>query len=172
MLNSTTEAYQLLSQLGATERLLTHVKLVGEAADMLINKFEDMDLAFDANLIRLGAAIHDAGKILHPNELDGPGSLHEPAGKKMLLAHGVQEIVAQCCVSHAQWQGEGLRLEELAVATADKLWKGKREVELELKLILAIAQQKQVEHWDIFTSLDDTFESIAAGGSERLERSR
>jgi len=82
MLNSTTEAYQLLSQLGATERLLTHVKLVGEAADMLINKFEDMDLAFDANLIRLGAAIHDAGKILHPNELDGPGSLHEPAGEK------------------------------------------------------------------------------------------
>ena len=95
-----------------------------------------------------------------------------PQVKKMLLEQGVQGIVARCCVTHAQWQGTGLSLEELAVATADKLWKGKREAELELKLINAIAQQKQVEQWDIFTSLDDTFESIAAGGSERLERSK
>ncbi|MFZ6676728.1 HD domain-containing protein [Undibacterium sp. Tian12W] len=172
MLNTTTDAYQLLSTLGAKERLLTHVKLVGEAADLLIAQFEDMGLAFDANLIRLSAAIHDAGKILHPNELDGPGSLHEPAGEKMLLEQGVQSIVARCCVTHAQWQGEGLSLEELAVATADKLWKGKREAELEMKLIQAIALQKQVEHWDIFTTLDDVFETIAAGGSDRLERSR
>lgn len=172
MLTTTTEAYQLLSQLGASEHLLTHVKLVGEAADLLIAGFENMDLVFDVNLIRLGAAIHDVGKILHPSELDGPGSLHEPAGEKMLLGQGVQSIVARCCVTHAQWQGESLSLEELAVATADKLWKGKREAELELKLIHAIAQQKQVDHWDIFTSLDDLFERIAAGGSERLERSR
>ena len=172
MITTTTEAYQLLLQLGASERLLTHVRLVGEAAEMLIVRLEEMGLQFDANLIRLGAAIHDAGKILYPNELDGPGSLHEPAGEKMLLDHGVQKTVARCCVTHAQWQGNGLSLEELAVATADKLWKGKREAELELKLIHAIAQQKQVDHWDIFTSLDDLFERIAAGGSERLERSR
>ncbi|MFZ6741897.1 HD domain-containing protein [Undibacterium sp. JH2W] len=172
MLNTTTEAYQLLSQLGASERLLTHVKLVGEAAEILISKFENMDLQFDANLIRLGVAIHDAGKILHPNELDGPGSLHEPVGEKMLLDHGVQKIVARCCVSHAQWQHGDLNLEELSVAAADKLWKGKREAELELTLIQAIALQKQIDHWDIFTMLDDTFEAIAAGGSERLERSK
>ncbi|MFZ6731434.1 HD domain-containing protein [Undibacterium sp. Ji42W] len=172
MLNTTTDAYQLVSQLGATERLITHVKLVGEAADMLVAQFGEMDLVFDANLICLGAAIHDAGKILHPNELDGPGSLHEPAGEKMLLEQGVQSIIARCCVSHAQWQEDGLSLEELTVATADKLWKGKREAELEMKLIQAIVLQKQVVHWDIFTSLDDAFETIAASGSDRLERSR
>ncbi|MFZ6871681.1 HD domain-containing protein [Undibacterium sp. Di27W] len=171
MLKTTTEAYQLLSRLGASERLLTHVKLVGEAAEILISKFENMDLQFDANLIRLGVAIHDAGKILHPNELDGPGSLHEPAGEKMLLDHGVQKIVARCCITHAQWQHGDLSLEELSVAAADKLWKGKREAELELKLIETIAIQKQVDQWDMFTALDDVFEAIAADGTERLQRS-
>ncbi|MDP1978432.1 HD domain-containing protein [Undibacterium sp.] len=172
MLNTKAEAYQLLSSLGASERLLTHVKLVGEAADLLITNFEDMDVQFDANLIRLGTAIHDAGKILHPHELDGPGSMHEPAGEKMLLAKGVQTAAARCCVTHAQWHHGDLSLEELAVAAADKLWKGKREAELELKLIQAIALQKQVDHWDVFTRLDDVFETIAADGSERLQRSR
>ncbi|PXX45086.1 HD domain-containing protein [Undibacterium pigrum] len=172
MLNNKTEAYQLLSRLGASERLLTHVKLVGEAAEILISSFEELDLQFDANLIRLGVAVHDAGKILHPDELDGPGSLHEPAGEKMLLEQGVQTAVARCCVTHAQWQHGDLSLEEFTVAAADKLWKGKREAELELKLIQAIAIQKQVDHWDIFTSLDDVFETIATDGSARLQRSR
>ena len=100
--------------------MLTHVKLVGEAAEILINKYEEMHLPFDASLIRLGVAMHDAGKILHPQELDGPGSLHEPAGEKMLLARGVDSAIARCCVSHAQWRQSGLSLEELSIALADK----------------------------------------------------
>ena len=172
MLHTRTDAYQLLSQLGASARLLTHLRLVGEAADMLIEKYNTMGLQFDAQLISLGVAIHDAGKILHPDELDGPGSLHEPAGETLLLEHGVQGKLARCCISHAQWRQAGLSLEELTVALADKLWKGKREEELELMVIKAIAAQQQLELWDIFTELDSIFETIAAGGTERLGRSK
>ncbi|MCH8618304.1 hypothetical protein [Undibacterium sp. TS12] len=131
-----------------------------------------MHLPFDANLIRLGVAMHDAGKILHPQELEGPGSLHEPADEKMLLARGVDSAIARCRVTHAQWRQSGLSLEELSIALADKLWKGKREEQLEMLVIHAIAQKLQVDQWDLFTGLDDLFERIAAGGSDRLQRSR
>jgi len=54
---------------------------------------------------------------------------------------------------------------------ADKLWKGKREVELELGIIDEIAGRLGVSRWDIFARLDDTFEEIASEGSERVQRS-
>ncbi|MFZ6654917.1 hypothetical protein [Undibacterium sp. TJN19] len=158
--------------MGAGKRLLTHVQLVGEAADSLITCYEGLGILFDAQLLELGVAIHDAGKILHPQELDAPGSLHEPAGETLLLAHGVQNEIARCCVSHAAWHQNDLRFEELSIALADKLWKGKREEALELKIIDAIAQQLGKSRWDVFAQLDTAFEEIAAGGNERLSRSR
>ena len=45
----------------------------------LIEEYNELALRFDAGLIELGVAVHDAGKIKHPEELDGPGSMHEPA---------------------------------------------------------------------------------------------
>ena len=54
-----------------------HAQLVGEAADSLIVEYREPGVEFDASLIELGAAIHDAGKIVHPEELSGPGSRHE-----------------------------------------------------------------------------------------------
>ncbi|NHZ44947.1 phosphohydrolase [Massilia aquatica] len=175
MLNKTldkrTDAYALLHALGASARLLRHLQLVGEAADALIDIYNSLDLRFDARLIELGAAVHDAGKITFPEELDGPGSRHEPAGQALMLANGVQPAVARCCVSHAAWQEPGNSFEELSVALADKLWKGKREEELELRVIDLIAAQRGQSRWDVFTTLDGAFEDIAVGGSERLRRS-
>ncbi|WP_277623924.1 hypothetical protein [Undibacterium sp. TS12] len=40
MLSTPEDAYDLLSELGAPQRLLTHVKLEDEAAEILINKYE------------------------------------------------------------------------------------------------------------------------------------
>ena len=37
-------------------------------------------LAFDADAVLFGAAVHDFGKVRHPNELTGPGSRHEQDG--------------------------------------------------------------------------------------------
>jgi hypothetical protein len=171
MLRTRHDAYRLLRELGASDRLLKHVQLVGEAADELILEYLKQDLVFDRQLIELGVAIHDAGKILHPAELVGPGSLHEPAGRDLLLAQGVQRDVAHCCVSHAAWDASDITFEELSVALSDKLWKGKREPELELRVIDAVAKAQGKERWDVFSVLDDAFERIAASGTDRLARS-
>jgi len=172
MIESREDAYRLLAELGAPPRLLLHVQLVGEAADRLIEEYSALGLKIDAQLIRIGVALHDVGKIDHPTELDGPGAMHEAAGEALLLSRGLQPEIARCCVTHAKWQGEEVSFEERSIALADKLWKGKREEALELAVIDGVATQLHVKRWDVFTRLDGLFEDIAAGGSERLERSR
>lgn len=172
MLNNRFDAHQLLQKLGAPQHLLLHLHLVGEAADVLIAAYTKLELKFDARLIELGVAVHDAGKILHPQELSQQGSLHEAAGAAMLLAHGVQADVAKCCITHAAWHGADVSLEERTVALADKLWKGKREESLELCVVDAVAARLGTGRWKIFEYLDEVFEEIAAGGTERLLRSQ
>lgn len=172
ILRNRKDAEELLQRLGASKRLLLHLRLVGEAADLLIAAYGKLGLKFDAKLIELGVAIHDAGKIAFPEELDASGSQHEPAGLALLLAQGVQTEIARCCVSHADWRGELVSFEERSVALSDKLWKGKREPELELLVIDAIAKKLGLQRWDIYAQLDSTFETIAADASERLRRSR
>lgn len=171
MLTTRHDAYRLLRELGASDRLLKHVQLVGEAADALMLGYVNQDLIFDRQLIELGVAIHDAGKILHPAELVNPGSLHESAGRDLLLAHDVQLNVANCCVSHATWDAADITFEELSVALSDKLWKGKREPNLELRVIDVVAKIQGKQRWDVFFTLDDAFERIAATGMDRLARS-
>jgi hypothetical protein len=171
MLTSRADAYRLLRTLGAPERLITHLQLVGEAADGLLACYTKIGLRFDSSWLVLGVAIHDAGKLQFPEELDGPGNLHEAAGEVLMLAHGVQPNVARCCVSHAAWQEASVTFEELSVALADKLWKGKRESELELRVIDAAARKLGVSRWALFADLDTAFEMIAAGGHDRLARS-
>ncbi len=172
MLNSRDDAYELLAKLGASRHLLTHLRLVGEAADLLIRGYAELGLDFDAQWIELGVAVHDAGKIEHPEELAGPGSLHEPAGKALMLHNGVQPRIADCCISHAAWRTQGLSLEERSVALADKLWKGKREEDLELLVIDQVASGLGVDRWEVFETLDSLFEKIAADGNQRLMRSQ
>ena len=105
-------------------------------------------------------------------ELSQPGTLHEQAGEALLLSHGVQPEVARFCVTHAQWNLPDGSLEGRVVALADKLWKGKREPDLELDVIDEVAARLGGSRWDVFETLDNTFEKIAASGVERLELSR
>ena len=62
--------------------------------------------------------------------------------------------------------------EELLVALSDKLWKGKRVSNLELRVIDQIAALLEKNRWDVFEFLDSSFETIASYGDERLSRSR
>ena len=78
---------------------------------------------------------------------------------------------AQCCISHAAWSLPQVSLEERTVALADKLWKGKREADLELIVIDAIAERLQLSRWDLFERLDTAFEEIAAEGAKRIQES-
>lgn len=172
MLTSREDAYELLTALGAHDRLVRHAQLVAEAAGRLIVLFQSFDIDVNFEVIELGAILHDTGKIQHPSELREPGSLHEQAGQTLLLAHGVQPEIARCCVSHGAWNISGVSLEERTVALADKLWKGKRESDLELSIIDAIATKLGKSRWDVFERLDTGFEEIAAGGSGRIEASK
>lgn len=172
MLNNRNDAYRLIEQLGAPPHLIRHLKLVGEAAEELISAYNALGIKFNSKLIELGVAVHDAGKIEHQSELYSPGSLHEVAGEALLLSHGVQAEVARCCVTHAAWNRPDISFEERSVALADKLWKGKREPELELMVVDCAAFILGCGRWEIFTQLDAVFESIASRGEERLQRSQ
>jgi hypothetical protein len=90
----------------------------------------------------------------------------------MLLAHGLQPEIARCCASHGAWHLPNVSLEERAVALADKLWKGKRESDLELSIIDEIATWLGKSRWDIFERLDCAFEEIAADGFNRVQASK
>jgi HD domain len=165
------DSYQLLQDLGASPRLMQHVKLVGEAAEMLIFQFQKLGISFDADWIRLGVAFHDVGKILYPSELVEKGNEHEAAGEMLLLSQGVDPKIARCCRSHGQWQTIECSFEELVIALADNLWKGKRNTDLENKVITKVAAICHQDYWNMFVGLDGRFEEVAAGGDLRLSRS-
>jgi HD domain len=168
---SVRDTYKLLQELGASPHLIQHVKLVGEAAEKLILQFQQLAFQFDPDWIRLGVAFHDVGKILHPLELTEKGTQHEAAGEMLLLSQNIDPKIARCCRSHGQWQQLECSFEELVVALADNLWKGKRNTELEHQVITKIAAICDRDYWDIFVDLDSGFEEIAAKGNSRLARS-
>lgn len=172
MIAGVADALSLVERLGAPPRLLTHLRLVVEAAQHLVRGYERLQIPFDAEAILLGAALHDAGKVLFPEELDRSGSRHEEAGESLLLQHGVPARVARCCVTHAAWRLPQVSFEERSVALADKLWKGRRESELELLVVDEAAAKRGADRWQLFAPLDTLFEEIAAEGPSRLERSR
>lgn len=161
-------ALALLDRLGAPPRLVRHHELVVEAARAILDGLGALVQGVDAQLVLVGAALHDAGKIVHPHEMDGPGNRHEPDGRALLSEHGVGEA-ARFCVTHARWAQAEVELEDLLVALADKLWKGKRVAELERRVIEGLATGQSF--WDVFVRADAVFERVAAGADDRLARS-
>ncbi|AKT39614.1 phosphohydrolase [Chondromyces crocatus] len=113
------------------------------------------------------------GALLGPNPHYRRGdSMCEIAGEAMLLARGVSPALARVCLPHAQWDRMSVSFEELLVALADKLWKGVRKVDLEERVIDAVAEKVGTSRWEVFVTLDSLFEEIAAEGDARLERRR
>ena len=171
MLKSQEDAFNLLERLGAPRRLIKHLELVGEVGDEVISKLDDLGVQYDKRFVQVVIAVHDAGKIVHPNELEGGGNLHEAAGEKLLLEQGVCAQIARCCRSHSQYASMSVSLEERFIAFADTFWKGSRDADLELRIIDGVAAPLQTDRWELFQTLDSLFEEIAAGGDERLSRS-
>jgi hypothetical protein len=166
------DAYVFLQELGASPPLIIHIKLVAEASELLIAKLRSLDVGFDINFVRLGVAFHDAGKILHPEELQVKGINHEAAGEQLLIANCIDAKLARCCRSHGQWQTMECTLEELLVALADTLWKGKRSQDLENLVVKWLLKQCSRDYWDLFMEMDACFEQIAEDGYSRLLRSQ
>lgn len=170
-IRSIDEAFSLLNELNAPAHLIQHVKLVGEAAEELIEKLMALDISLNYDFIRISVILHDTGKIIHVSELSMPGHCHEEEGEELLVKLGVNPELAHCCISHSRYSIMDCSIEELIVALSDKLWKGKRDEVLELMVIDEIAKQLGKERWNVYMKLDECFEGIAMKGTERLSRS-
>ena len=63
--DSSAKALALLKDLGAPTRLLRHVELVAEAADILLMELRRLGLTVHDEFVRVGVILHDAGKVLY-----------------------------------------------------------------------------------------------------------
>ncbi|GAA3552658.1 HD domain-containing protein [Kribbella ginsengisoli] len=163
-------AAELLLADNAPPRLAAHLRLVHDVAiqlsDWLATAYPG--LYFDREAVLFGAATHDIGKIVHPEELSGPGKLHEPAGEQLLLRSGVEPRLARFAATHGSWTAAGVVLEDLLVSLADKVWKAKRVVDLEQLLVERLMAVTCGESWQAFLALDDFLTRIADGADDRL----
>ena len=161
----------LCERLAAPPRLIAHLTVVLDVAIDLVNAVGERfpALVFDRDAVLFGAATHDLGKVLHPGELTGAGNLHEVDGQALLESHGVSPSLARFALTHGAWRSQNdLPVEDLLVALADTIWKGSREPELEGRLAARIARDSGAEHWQVYATLGDIADAIAARAEERL----
>jgi hypothetical protein len=160
----------LLRDLDAPPRLVAHLRAVHDVACQLTAALETTFplLTFDRDAVHYGAATHDVGKVVHPEELSEPGSAHEPAGHDLLLARGVPPRLARFAGTHGSWTAPGTTLDDHLVSLADKIWKANRVPDLEDLVTARIADTCGLERWAAFAGLDDILDTIAAGADQRL----
>jgi putative nucleotidyltransferase with HDIG domain len=157
------KAENLLVVNSVPPRLAAHLRLVHDVAYQLAAW---IPVSIDAEAALFGAATHDLGKTLHPNELSGPGHEHEEAGYQQLKSHGVDDRFARFARTHASWATMPVELEDLLVSLADKVWKAKRVQDLEEMVVARLAGDRPT--WEVFMELDDELTRIAAGADDRL----
>ena len=169
------EVQRLLVTLHAPPRLVAHLALVHDAAAEILDALQCRwpDLKTDEDAVLFGAATHDIGKCLHPNELIGPGNKHEQDGPGLLLQHGVSPERSRFARTHGTWETEpSLVLEDYLVALADHTWKGSRNDALETMVAGRIAESLGTETWEAFMGLDEIVAEVASRGEERLSWQR
>ena len=159
-------AAELLRDLDAPPRLGAHLRAVHDVAWSITDRLgrRSPDLPFDTTAVLFGAATHDIGKVLHPDELSGPGRRHEAAGRDLLIRYGVPAHLARFAATHGSWDAEEAGLDDLLVSLADKIWKGARVESLEER----VAGHLGGPPWEGFPAVDDLVRDLAAGADERL----
>jgi hypothetical protein len=163
-------AVDLLERLQAPPRLAAHLRLVHDVACQLGEWADERypELEYGREAMLFGAATHDIGKVIFPAELTGPGSSHEEAGRRLLIAHGVSAGLARFAATHASWRSPGVGTEDLMVSVADKIWKDKRVPDLEDLLVARLARASGRQAWQEFAGLDTLLEAIGSGAGERI----
>lgn len=163
------EARELLVLLRCNAALLARVDCAHAAAGALLDGLAPVVPNLDADFVRLGAVLHDAGLVLHPSEISAPGDRHEAAGQRLLLARDVEPDLARVCSSHAGWSRMSVSMEELLVALVSRLWRAIRDASLEQAVVQRLSEGANIDTATLERSLVALFDSIAAGGDARLE---
>jgi hypothetical protein len=160
----------LLEAVGAPARLGAHLRAVHDVACELAGWVCERYPAAgaDAGAVAFGAATHDIGKALHPQELSLPGSTHETAGYELLLSFGVDKRLARFARTHASWHEDGIGIDDLLVSLSDKVWKAKRVRDLEQLVVDRLAVASGEPPWQSFVVLDDLLQRIADDADRRL----
>lgn len=160
----------LLRDLQAPPRLIAHLSLVHDVACQLTARLKSVwpELTLDEEAVHLGAAIHDIGKTAYPKELSEPGREHEAAGRDLLVRRGWPDRLSQFAITHGRNLNASDSLEDLLVAVADHVWKGKRSDQLEQALVFQLAHASRQEPWQVWLTLDDMFTALAESAPERL----
>ncbi|QNE18863.1 HD domain-containing protein [Kribbella qitaiheensis] len=164
------EVADLLLQLRVPPRLAAHLRAVHDVAYEITAWLATAysDLPFDREAVLYGAATHDIGKTIHVEELSGPGSLHEKAGRQLLLDAGVASHVARFAATHSNWTDPDITVDDLVVSLADKIWKAKRIRDLEQLLVDHLVIASGQEPWQVFLGLDDQLGRLADTADSRL----
>lgn len=165
------EVLDILTKYAVSPRLVAHLTVVHDVAVRLITQLDATwpTLEYDKQLVLFGAATHDVGKTVYPNELTGPGTQHEVIGPQLLLESGFPEIYARFARTHARWSQEAtVQMEDVLVAFADTIWKGKRDDVLEREIVAHIVRQSQQELWEVYMKLDDIAVQLAIDAHDRV----
>jgi len=160
-----------LKGLNAPPRLLAHLILVHDTAVRLVESFRAAwpTVPLDVEAVLIGAAWHDIGKLHFPEELTESGHLHEARGMAFLQQSGIEQRLARFAVTHHAWATEpSAALEDFLVALADTVWKGKRDRDLEQRIIDTLAAISADPPWSIFLTLDTIIEALTANADKRL----
>jgi hypothetical protein len=164
-------AVRILLGVGASPRLLAHLRLVHDVAVQLCDHLHQEGLlaTVDRSALLFGAATHDIGKTRFPTELSEPGSEHERHGQILLLEQGVLAPYARFAETHGSWRiTPDLPLEDLLVALADTCWKGKRDATLEQRIADHLTLHTQRDPWAVWLTLDTVIEEITNDADRRL----
>lgn len=148
--------------LDAEPPLVGHLTATHNAAIIVVHglKRAFSSLRIDAAAVLFGAATHDLGKTICPEELTGPGDRHEEVGPALLEANGVPPYLARFARTHGRWDREPVELEDLLVALADNVWRGCRNEKLEAMIVQRISTALEMQPWEVFSILDDLIGTI------------
>jgi hypothetical protein len=161
-LNLPTEALRLCRELNAPHRLIEHLRLVHCVAFHLLEAFEVHfpNIVIDKEAVLFGAATHDLGKVVHPEELSCPGERHAEVGPALLVEHGISVELARFAGHHSRCDS-GSSLEEMLVGLADATAVGKRNDKLESLVVGRLVESTEMEPWEAFSVLDEILQSLS-----------
>lgn len=165
------EVLHILAKYAASPRLVAHLTVVYDVALRFIKQLDASwpMLEYEKQRVLFGAATHDVGKTVYPNELTGPGTQHEEIGPQLLLESGFPETYARFARTHARWSQEApVQMEDVFVAFADTIWKGKRDDVLEREITSQIARQCRQEIWEVYLKLDEIADQLANDAHNRI----